>query len=361
MGFFEFQKDIIDNYQIDITQSAIICINAPRNIGKTTSIFNWLFIDKRVDSTNKVLIIRNTAEQIKTAKQDFNARLLGRYQIWGNLIYVSIPVIHKDGSITYSRGEHVGYVGSLTTFTNMKSVEAKDVKYVFFDEYAQDTSLNVYANFIAMIKTFERFNKILIILLGNRESANNEWMLKWNVLPNTTDFENNRMVQFSKRGWFIEMGSANYLDLNNSECLSNELATFDNDTNIYLNMDGYKKDFTLDVINYNSIKDNITNLFYGIIFNNLKFGLIEVNKDYAMLVNNNQLIDFMESKNFAFLAIDEISYVDKNSDKITIQSRLKIVKMLLKLYKNNLLKFDSFDGLKTIQLITKYYRFSERS
>lgn len=186
-------------------------------------------------------------------------------------------------------------------------------------------------------------------------------MLKWNVLPNTTDFEKDRMVQFSKRGWFIEMGSSNYLDLNNAECLSNELATFDNDTNIYLNQDGYKKDFTLDVVNYNSVKNNITNLFYGIIFNNLKFGLIEVDNEYAMLANNIELTTFMESKNFAFLAIDEVSYVDKNSDKITIQSRVKIVKMLLKLYKNNLLKFDSFDGLKTIQLLSKYYKFSERS
>ena len=354
--YFNLKEHIFKRYNIKEDGCCILCINAERNIGKTTAVFNYLFNEEnpKVDINNKILIIRNNGEQIKTAKQDFNARMMGKYQIWGNLVFKTITNTSKNGDITYSRGEHIGYVGSLTQFTNMKSVEAKNVRYVFFDEYAEVSSLNVYDAFISMLKTFERFNKIMVIMLGNRESLNNEWMLKWNVLPSEHNFTEDRFVQFSPRGYFFELGSNQFQSLGNHKTLSNELAKFDDKADNYLNHQGYKRDVTLDVKSFNSLK--IKEYKYGIAFKMLPLAFVELEDGSFALIENHSSINYLEDNNFAILAIDELSYTLKQTTRVTYDTREKLIKQLIELWKNNLLYFDSFNGLYTIRECSRYYR-----
>ena len=352
--FFDLHKHIFEKYNIPEEGSKVICINAERNVGKTTALFNYLFGENpKVDIDNKILIIRNTGEQLKTAKQDFNARLKGRYEIWGNLIYKMTESINeKTGDIKYSRGDHIGYIGSLTQFTNMKSVEARNVKYVFFDEYAEVSSLNVYDAFISMLKTFERFNKIIVFMLGNRESLNNEWMLNWNVLPNEHNYKEDRFVHFSPRGYFIELGTNQFKTLGNDKTLSNELGNFNENTKNYLS-GGYKKDVTLSVKSYKYLK--IKEFKFGIAFKLLPFALVELEGGDYGLLENKEAIEYLIKNNFCILAVDDLSYTMNTTTKMNLEGRSKVVRMLIELFRSDKLIFDSFNGLYTLQQCSRFY------
>lgn len=355
MSYFCFEKDIIKKYKIDLSSSNIICINGGRNIGKTTSVFNYLF-NGIVNINSKILIIRNSGEQIKNAKADFNSRLNGRYMVAGSLIYEVVVKKTKDDEVIYGRGDHVGYIGSISQFHNLKSMEAKDVNWVLFDEYAECDVLNIYDKFISMLKTFERFNKINVIMLGNRETLNNEWMNKWGVLPNTHDFQNDRYVQFSARGHFIELGSRNFEDLQNDKTLANELATFDAKSNAYLNMDGYKHDVTLKVKSFKEFK--IKSYLYGIAMEEIPFALMILEDDSYLLAENATAINYIMENGYQMIAIDNLSYTLDYTVFASIEAKGKIIRLLVHLMKAGKLYFDSFNGLiylKNLASLEKYY------
>lgn len=355
MGFFNLQE-CIDKYNIDINESCILCLNGGRNTGKTTGTFTWLFEGKepRVNSANKILILRNSGEQIKVAKQDFNSRMFGKYQVWGGLIYKTTPTIKSNGDTMYSRGEHIGYIGSLSQFTNMKSVEAKDIRYVLFDEYAEHNLMSVYDKFITMLKTFERFNRIFVIMIGNRETLNNEWMLKWGVLPELHNFKEDRFVRFSKRGYFLELGSEQFADLENEKTLSNELAMFDSKSNAYLNADMYKQDVTLKVKSFKSF--NLKEVKFGVCFEEIPFALIELEEENQyLLAEDSTAIEMLLSKKLSILSFDKVSYTLETTEYMKDTAKLKLVRLLVELYKNNQLYFDSFNGLEYLKLASRFY------
>lgn len=355
MGFFNLE-DCLKKYNIDTSNSALLCINGGRNTGKTTGTFNWLFggDNPRVNSNNKLLIIRNTGEQIKVAKQDFNSRMFGRYQVWGGLIYKLVKQEKANGDTTYGKGEHIGYIGSLSQFTNMKSVEAKDIRYVLFDEYAEHNLMSVYDKFITMLKTFERFNRIFVIMIGNRETLNNEWMLKWGVLPELFNFKEDRYVQFSPRGHFLELGSDQFADLENEKTLSNELAGFDSKSNAYLNEDMYKHDVTLKVKSFSSF--TLKEVKFGVCFEEIPFALIELKEPNMYLLAEEPLaIQMLLNKKLSILSFDKVSYTLETTEYMKDSAKLKLVRLLVELYKNNQLYFDSFNGLEYLKLASRFY------
>lgn len=259
MGFFIF-SDFCKKHNIPFYEkSCCVCVVGERNCGKTTSPLNEFM--ERASSTNKILIARLTEKQLKTQIQDFNNRFSGRFQIVGGLIYKLQKTLRPhykkyDGDpFMFKRVECVGYVADLNNYHNYKSVEAKDVKLIFIDEIIQlDNMQMFYEKLINLFMTFARFNKPSILMIGNRDSVNNEIMVSWEIDPQKEAPTEDVVYNVAENVWYVDLGTEQFKDLYQQEDqdphIVKTIAKFNPITNSYLNQGGYLVDYSLNVVPY---------------------------------------------------------------------------------------------------------------
>lgn len=357
LPFFNLQ-DLLDEYSIEWeTQSVILCINAIRNIGKTTGTLAWVL--PQVNKDNKVVFIRNNEEQLKTFKQDFNASQSGKFVIKGSLVWSLKLVIFRDKDDQemekYEINEHVGYIASISTYTKIKSVKSAGIRFVVMDEYNEmDTHINkIYFKFINMFKTFERFNKVLVIMLGNRDTPNNEFMVNWGVIPQDKHFYNDYCVRFSKRGYFIELGKDRFNDLKNEDTLANELAQFNQDTKRYLD-GGYGDQMVYQVVPFDKIILPSFNAYFKfaikgevVVFGEFVHWKYPNEYSYC-LVRNEKALEIANNEKLETYSLDSLSYQLKESRLNTSDSIEGMVLKLFRKHKQGRLYYDSFDILQDI-------------
>lgn len=353
--YFDLQT-VLDKYNIDYeSDSCIVCINTIRNVGKTTSALNWL--ESRISHNSKVAFIRNNEEQLKTFKQDFNARYQGKFMISGNLVYSvireEITDTENNDMVVYKRGEHIGYCGSISTYTKIKSIQAANIRYILMDEYneADLTISNIYVKWINMVKTLSRFNKVFVLMLGNRDTPNNEFMVKWGVLPQTSLFHEDYYYKFSSRGHFIEMGSAQFDGLENDKTLVNELAQFDQHSKRYLE-GGYAVQMVYQVVPFEKIIKKTFYPYFKLASRQkiLAWGhFIHPRKGKCFaLVEDSYALNMCNELNLETHSLDHYSYQLQDTKLNTTDSMLKEIMSLFRCYKRGALYFDSFDILTDI-------------
>lgn len=362
--YFDLQETL-DKYKINWkSDSVIFCVNAIRNVGKTTSALNWLM--PQVNGSNKIGFIRNNEEQLKAFRQDFNSRFAGKFMISGIMVYTVETIIGQDHegneTLVYKKGNHVGYCGSISTYTKIKSIEAANLRFILFDEYNEaDLAIRqIYVKWINMVKTLTRFNKVFILMLGNRDAPNNEFMVKWGVMPQTNEFFDDYFVKFSSRGYFLEMGSKQFDGLENDKTLANELAQFDNDSKRYLD-GGYAQKMTLQVVPYYVVIHKTFNALFKLCLkgNIVAFGEFnhsQYGESYAM-VQEQEAIDIANKENLQTYSLDSLSYQVQESKLNTQESIYGIVEKLFRLHKKRKLFYDSFDTMNDMidkMLIIKY-------
>lgn len=364
--YFDIQK-IFNKYEIDyISDSAIICINGIRNIGKTTSVLNWVM--EKINKDCKIGFFRNNEEQLKTFRQDFNNRFAGKFMISGNCVYnvktINIKDENGEDTIAYRKNELVGYCGSLNAYTKIKSIEAANIRYIIFDEYNEDGLLirDIYTKWINMLKTLSRFNKVCCIMLGNRDTPNNEFMVKWGVIPQEdNDFREDWVYKFSARGWFIELGSAQFDDLGNADTLADELSKFDKDTERYLN-GGYAAKSCMQVVPYMKVIHKTFEPLWKLAVNNemYVFGTFEHDKigTACALVGDRIALERAEKENLIAYSLDSRSYQTKETKLNNVQSQYAITEKLLRLHKQKRLYYDTFNIMLDItdKMVTVHYK-----
>lgn len=356
--------DVLKKYNIDYeNESCIFCVNTIRNVGKTTSCLNWLA--DRVNPNKKVAFIRNNEEQLKAFKQDFNSRFAGRYMISGIMVWAVEKVLEldKEGNenVKYIKSNHVGYCGSISTYTKIKSIEAANIRYILFDEYNEDSLSirHIYVKWINMIKTLSRFSKVFVIMLGNRDTPNNEFMVKWGVMPQKEDFTDDYFVQFSPRGYFLEMGSQQFDGLENDKTLANELAQFDDDSKRYLE-GGYAKAVTLQVVPWEKmIKRTFKPLWKAAVDGEMcvfgEFFHPDLRIKAWALCHTTEAVEMIP--NLRAISLDSLSYQIGETTLNTQESIYKYIESLFRLHKKKLLYYDSFDVLTAMvskMLVIKY-------
>lgn len=360
--YFNLQK-IIDRYNIPWQTGCLLCINAIRNVGKTTNGMEWVM--PKVTFKSKIAFIRNSEEQIKTFKQDFNARFAGRFMIVGIMVWSLRQEIEvdKEGNenVRFVKDCHVGYCGGISTYTKIKSIEAANIKFIFFDEYNEDhlAIKNVYVKWINMVKTLSRFSNVFILMLGNRDTPNNEFMVKWGVLPSQDEFYEDYFVKFSERGFFLEMGSRQFDGLENDKTLANELAQFDNDTKRYLE-GGYAAKMSLQVVPWGKIISRTFDPLWKAaidgeicVFGEFKHEL--TGQTVWALVHDEEAVK--RASDVQTFSLDSLSYQIKEARLNTQESIYGIIEKLFRLHKKHMLFYDSFDIMNAMinkMLIIKY-------
>lgn len=263
----KYFKDIKKTFQVKKIENKIFAINGGRNIGKSTSALKYAE-KKSLKEDAKFVYLRNTGEQLLAAIKDLNNRFYQKFYFTMTHIYKLRATKKKniDGDIEtiYVKDKVVGYCGTINAFDKLKSVEAANINFILYEEYNEDTGrmVGIYKKFVNLITTLVRFNKdVVIVMLGNRDTANNEFMVNWGVEPREDLYED-ITYQVDNMIYFTEIGDKTFLGLNNDKTIFYNLAQYDEETKRYLGggyIDGYK----LDVINYDKrIKDTKEIYFY---------------------------------------------------------------------------------------------------
>jgi len=252
LTYFDIKK-YLKIFNIDWrTDSAMIMLNAERNIGKSTSVWNlveeyW----KKYDYKRKLIYVRTSLEQSKRARLDFNERFRNKYIMSGGMIY---KLIWSDDNKKVISKFEIGTYISLSTGKTIKSGTFDNYHMLFFDEYNDDVmSSNQYMVFNNILKTAERYSKpFLSLFIGNKDNANNEFMVNWGV--ERSDDPDEDSIQIPIEGeplYFIDVGFNTFNHLKNHKSMANVFATLNEETDRYINKAGYIKDFFDDVINFN--------------------------------------------------------------------------------------------------------------
>lgn len=355
MGFFNF-NECIAKYNIPFWEkSCCLFLLGERNCGKTTSPLE-IFMEK-VSENYKIVICRNTREQLKTAIQDFNVRFSGRFQIYGSMVWRLKPVIAKDKGgeeyEVYKRTECVGYVADLNNYHNYKSVQAKDVRLIFFDEVIQlDNISDFYEKLVNLFMTFVRFNKTSILLVGNRDSANNELMVNWDISPRKEAPKEDEVINVVDNVWFVSLGTEQFRDLYDKEGeahIIKSLASLNTITNSYINQGGYLHDFSLNVLNFKRhIKDTFEP-YYLINYKEKKAAVGKYGEDKLAICISQEAIDMAVEEGLKVIPIDTTGFLIDDSEFVQEEYSDKILRLLLIQYKQGNLYFDSFEVLEWLK------------
>lgn len=330
---------------------------APRNVGKSTSTYKWALKNGYFTPQKKVLMLRNTDSQTGEMKKDFAARFKDQFTTSGSFVYNTERELWvnrktKETVEKFKKKDLVGYISAINTYTNLKSVEAKDVRLIFYEEFNEDTNFgkNIYSKFINLITTFQRFSTVKFLMVGNKDCYNNDFFVNWDIQPNENPDEDKiteiRSYDGSEiLGVCLDLGLKRFADLGNQNTLSNKLAMLDGRSRNYA-LGGYAKTIIQNVRNARSFINEFRPIYkIAVLNNNYVFGKVE--EDFAIVSPWNWEI----SDNLPVYAFDKISRTSATS--LTDRELKSALKNIIFLFKNNKLIFDSWDTREVFNMMTK--------
>lgn len=362
MGFFNF-NEFLAKHNIDFwNKSTLLCLVGERNVGKTTSPLTEMM--ERASPENKILIIRITQQQLKMQIQDFNNRFKGKYTIIGGMVYSLKPyaqynkVLDQD-EISYKRDQVVGYVGDINNYQNYKSVEAKDVKMIFFDECIQLQLIPFfYEKLMNMLMTFARFNNPSILLVGNRDTPNNEFMVNWEIEPKESAPEEDLVYNFDENCYYVDLGYKQFEDLyKDQKHIVKVLSKYNQQTDLFMNQGGYLNKIALNVLPYNKrIKDTFNPKFL-ITFGKRQAALGTFEDGKCVVCINQDAIAKANAEKLMTIPLDSEGYLNADSELIDNEAQKKIISLLLLEYKKQNIFCDSFELLDFLEQKMKLHNF----
>lgn len=354
MGYFNFQN-MLDKYNIPFwDKSCCVAIVGERNTGKTTNPLESFM--ERAAENYKIVICRNTREQLRTAIQDFNVRFAGRFQIYGNMVWKLKEVKSKDKNgeedWIHKRSECVGYVADLNNYHNYKSVQAKDVRMIFFDEFIQmDNITDFYQKLVNLFMTFVRFNQTSILLVANRDCANNELMVNWDIPPQKEAPKEDLVYNVKDNIWFVDLGTEQFKDLYEGKDphIIKSLASLNTETDTYINGGGFIHDFSLNVLNFRRHMKDTFEPFYLINYLEKRAAVGKFGDEKLAICITKDAVDIANEQGLKVIPVDTTGFLIDESELVDEEYSDKILRMLLYQYKKNNLYFDSFEVLEWIK------------
>lgn len=335
---------------------------APRNCGKSYDSYKVLEKES-LTPTNKALFLRNTDNELKTMKNDFKARFKDKFIVQGDFIYnVKYVKIKTDGEEieVAKKDELVGYFAAINTYTNYKSVEAKDINYIFYEEFNEDSSIgkNIYTKFINILKTFERFNKVKLLMVGNKDAFDSDFFINWDITPNfgTQDliteiytFDGKNLI-----GCCYDLTEENFKDLDNASTLANQLAMLDNRTKQYA-LGFYLKQHNRRVISFKYLKEDFIPNFSIAIDENV-FLLGQNQKGEYILLSPWNWKEVFDNTNYPIYSFDLYSGLLRQAKILDTENQNRLIEFIYKNEKIENLFYDSYDTRQLIKDLIFVYK-----
>lgn len=356
-------ESIAQKYKVDWFKEAVTFFwMCERNRGKTTNPLKTMleFCNEKM----RFVWSRLNKEQTKNFITDFNNRteFYGKYIIKRSSFFKAKIIVNtdKEGNeyeSVVTVGQPIGHVVDLNNQVNLKSVSGENIRFFIIDEVVQDPPMkNLYGKFINLAKTFERFNTVSFLLIGNRDTPNNEFLVNWGIDPTKEAPIFNRIEQPTPRTFFIDMGTQQFkqLEANYGFSMVNELASVNEQTNNYLNKGGFLRHFSMNVLNYNKhIKNTFDPKFlltfgeeqfcFGTFFNN------KTNKESACICINSHAVNLAVVESLTTICIDPMGIFNYESINIDREDLDSLFELIIYEIKNNNLYADNFDILEYLK------------
>lgn len=309
-----------DWYKKDIS----LIINAPRNIGKSYGTWETIINEvwKKSLYKDKVAYCRTNLTKLKKAREDFNSKYyleLKEFYMSENKIY-KVDFDESNKEIKENRIE-VGSILGVENAENYKSLRFEGYRMIFWDEYNElNNTLNLWNKWIDLFKTIKRFNTpFLCLLVGNKVNANNDILVNLEIELDKEDRGDDIHVVRSGNIHFVDVSVKTFSNLNQENDLVNVWASYNAETDTYLNEGGYLKNQFWDVLIYRTrilptkkIKYYLSygtyKIEYGVFERGIYFHLVdEIDYNYKVLALD-VLGNLTDSK--AVKMLDETNYID---------------------------------------------------
>lgn len=362
--YFECKKfinEIKNEYKLKSTTNKIYFLSAPRSIGKTYSAWKWADTDFMKPSS-RCMYMRITDTQLKKPRAEFRAKYKGKYMLQNDVIYnvVQNELENKTtGEITttYSPDQVVGWFCSLNNYINEKSNEYENCKFIFIDEVIEDSHniVGIYAKLTNLLTTIMRSKPdVTVIMLANRDTANNDFMVKWAIEPRAeSEYYDDVVYRVSKNIFYIELGDKWYIGMGNQKTLFHEFAQFDAAASRQLS-GGYAKDFTRMIKNFKKWGANTFTPLFAINFDELKiyFGSFVFNniKSYFLVTE-----DEYENLAVPSYALNTLGGLKNSNMLIEKDEILDLVNLLFFKIRNQQIFYNSFDTYNNVKVIVKLF------
>lgn len=338
-----------------------------RNVGKTYDTYQ-VAIKQSLKPNAKLLCLRNTDKELQKMKNDFRARFKSEFIVDGDFIYNTEKFyITQEGEKveTYRKKDLVGYFAAINTYTNYKSVEAKHINMVFYEEFNEDTIIGkqIYPKFINILKTFERFNDIKVYMLGNKDACDSDYFVNWDIPANNTN--ENLISEIRSRdgeiiGVCFDLCKKEFEALNNNQTLANKLAMLDQRTALYAN-GFYLKGHSNRVVNFKYLAPSFNPKFRLAIDENLfLIGVFEKGWAIASPWNyqtSEEVTNKIDTTNLKTYSLDLYANLLAETSILDEDTHLILQEFIFKKEKNNLLYYDSYDTKALIK--DCIYRYSK--
>lgn len=247
-GFFNLKGYINECVGPDWpNKSFSMIIQAERNMGKSYG--TWDFIEKEIwiksNFTERIAYLRTNLTKLKPVKSFFNSKYAGKYLMTDTHIW-KIELDENGKEIRENRIE-LGVVIGVMNEENWRSGEFANYRMIFWDEYNETTTYrDIFIHWVNLFKTIERMTPNLIaVLVGNKIRQSNDILVNLEIeLPNHLEQTEDYLItrtdsEGNERIFFVDIAPTTFAHLSQKDKLANVWATFNEETNIFLNEGGY--------------------------------------------------------------------------------------------------------------------------
>lgn len=327
----------------------MICIDAPRNNGKTTSAMELIF--NELEQGKNFIWIRNQTQQAEAAMLNF----MQRYMDYGYEGSVKSGVIKDINSKV--RGHFISLNSARRTrsgavFNDSRlGIYTDIVIYDEFNELEQDTT-DLFGKLVKTIESIQRDNpKCLLICIGNRDTPTNKITHKLGLKPNTDFAKTYKEVVNNDAGVCVvyRIGNKDFRIFRPAKSISGFLAKLDPDTARFIHDGGYLNKGLENVLNYhNWIKPTFKPLV-GLIVDGKNYVLGQFNHydkgdAWALVYNYEGQVEQ--------IAFDDWSdLLNPNSARVNDGMVSTFARLIFEGYKSRQLYFDEFETLEEISAI----------
>lgn len=270
-GYF-YWSGITEHYGDKLKGRNMLIVITDRDIGKSTSSWNWI-MNRYLPESNfeyRFGYVRNNTEKINNFATSFN----GKYNPNYNMSKYGIYKVEVDENMKKINRNLQGMVIPLSCYENIKSTITDGYHLIFWDEFNEEDERvynnwiaaknhhNLYNAFIDTLKTVERHREdFTVIVMGNKVSTENDILLNLDIVDDenaTTDqiFIRDKVVN----GELIKIRvvithKSTFNKINSSGTLANVLASYNEDTDRYLNKGGFLYAAKKDIKSWSLIRD----------------------------------------------------------------------------------------------------------
>lgn len=243
-GYFDLNY-YLEKLNLNWDESFVLIFCSHKNTGKSTSVWNNAFKEVVEKRGKKIAYLRTNLMKQKEFKNGFNDQFKKRYLIADNTIWK--PFYNEEDKELIRERIKVGSVHGVVNQENNASNFFNDYQLIFWDEFNERCKAkDLWDHFNILIKTIKRTNNPLqIILCGNRIDGDNDILVNFEVeyVKEWGDDDHIQQLKENSKIYYVDVHPRHFnaIEANDPNDIVSQIASFNEDTNRFLNQAGFLK------------------------------------------------------------------------------------------------------------------------